>query len=124
MLSHLLLDDGGDAHRVVTLSPVSVLPDHQNQGVGSALIEAGIARADDLDEPLIVLEGSPGYYQRFGFRPAAPFGVVIHLPSWAPPDAAMVYPLSRYRPEVRGTVMYPPAFDCVNQDRPAPPRRR
>ena len=121
MLSHLLLDDGPDAHRVVTLSPVSVRPDHQNQGVGSALIEAGITGAADLDEPLIVLEGSPAYYPRFGFRPAGPFGVVIHLPSWAPPEAAMVHPLSRYRPEIRGIVRYPPAFDRGNQDRPPPP---
>jgi putative acetyltransferase len=123
MLSHLLLDDGPDAHRVVTLSPVSVRPDHQHQGVGSALIECGITGADDLGEPLIVLEGSPAYYPRFGFRPAGPFGVVIHLPSWAPLEAAMVHPLSRYRPEIRGIVRYPPAFDRVNQDRAPPPRR-
>jgi putative acetyltransferase len=121
MLSHLALDDGANAHRVVTLSPVSVRPDHQNQRVGAALIEAVIARADQLGEALIVLEGSPAYYPRFGFRPAALFGVVIDLPLWAPPEAAMVHPLSRYRPEIRGTVVYPPAFDQVNEDRSPPP---
>jgi putative acetyltransferase len=121
MLSHLLLDDGPDAYRVVTLSPLSVRPDHQNQGIGSALITAGVTGADHQGEPLIVLEGSPAYYPRFGFRPASLFRVVIHLPSWAPPEAAMVHPLSRYRPEIRGVVRYPPAFDRVNQDRPPPP---
>ena len=34
----------------------------------------------------------------------------ITLPEWAPPEAAMVYPLPGYRPEVRGHVEYPPAF--------------
>ncbi len=121
MLSHLVLDDGANAHRVVTLSPVSVRPDHQNQGVGAALIEVVIARAEYQGEALIVLEGSPAYYPRFGFRSAAPLGVVIDLPSWAPPEAAMVYPLSRYRPEIRGTVVYPAAFDQVNQGRSPPP---
>jgi putative acetyltransferase len=123
MLSHLVLNDGANEHRVVTLSPVSVRPDHQNQGVGAALIEAAIARADQQSEPLIVLEGSPAYYPRFGFQSAVRFGVVIHLPSWAPPEAAMVYPLARYRPEIRGTVIFPAAFDRVNQDRSPPPRR-
>jgi putative acetyltransferase len=123
MLSHLVLDDRANAHRVVTLSPVSVRPDHQNQGVGAALIEAVIARADQQGEALVVLEGSPAYYPRFGFRSAAPFGVVIDLPSWAPQEAARFYPLSRYRPEIRGTVMYLSAFDRVNEGRSPPPRR-
>jgi putative acetyltransferase len=119
MLSHVPLDDGTRVHRVVTLSPVSVRPDRQGQGIGGALIECAIGRAEEQREPLVVLEGSPAYYPRFGFRPAAGFGIVLHLPSWAPPEAAMVYPLSRYRPEIRGTVRYPPAFDVVNADRPA-----
>jgi putative acetyltransferase len=64
MLSHLVRDDGANAHRVVTLSPVSDRPDRQNQGVGAAVIEAVIARADQQGEALIVLEGSPAYYPR------------------------------------------------------------
>ena len=117
MFSHLELDDGATDHRVLTLSPVSVLPPAQRQGVGSALIRAGIQRADEQGEPLIVLEGSPAFYPRFGFEPAKVYGITIHLPSWAPDEAAMVHVLSRYRPEIRGAVRYPPAFDVVNADR-------
>jgi hypothetical protein len=53
----------------------------------------------------------------FGFRLADDYGVSIHLPAWARPEAAMVYPLSSYTPETKGKVMYPPAFDLANADR-------
>jgi putative acetyltransferase len=39
---------------------------------------------------------------------------VIHLPDWAPPEAAQVLGLAAYArddPPLRGTVVYPPAFD-------------
>jgi putative acetyltransferase len=117
MFSHVELDDGATHHEVLTLSPLSVLPAAQRQGIGSALIRAGIQRADEQDEPLIVLEGSPALHPRFGFEPAKAYGITIHLPSWAPDEAAMVRPLSRYRPDIRGAVRYPPAFDVVNADR-------
>jgi putative acetyltransferase len=117
MLHHLELQDGARHHQVVSLSPLAVRPESQRQGIGAALVEAAVERTDQAGEPLIVLEGSPAYYPRFGFQPAARFGVAIHLPSWAPPEAAMVRPLRAYRADVRGTVVYPPAFDRVNQDR-------
>ena len=116
MLHHLDLRDGATTHEVVSLSPVSVRPDVQRRGVGSALIRSAIERADQRGEPLIVLEGSPAYYPRFGFRPARELGITITLPSWAPEDAAMAYPLARYRPEINGHDVYPPAFGRVNRD--------
>lgn len=113
MVSHCALEGGTDRYEIATLSPVSVRPDHQGAGIGSAIIREVIARADARREPLLVLEGSPLYYPRFGFRPAAEFGVAIHLPDWAPPDAAMALPLGAYRSELRGNVVYSPAFDDV-----------
>jgi predicted N-acetyltransferase YhbS len=98
------------------LSPVSVAPDAQRQGVGTALIRAAIDKADRRGEPLIVLEGDPRYYRRFGFRQARELGVVIRLPDWAA-EGAMVLPLSGYHASVRGEVAYPPAFDLVTADR-------
>jgi len=41
MLSHLLLDDGPDAHRVVTLSPVSVQPTTRTRGSARPSSSAG-----------------------------------------------------------------------------------
>lgn len=114
MLSYLNLQNNEKLHQVVTLSPLSVSPPLQKQGIGSALVKTAIEKADQFGEALIVLEGSPKYYPRFGFKFADDFGVSMDLPSWVSPEAAMVYPLTRYTPEIKGKVIYPPAFDTVN----------
>jgi putative acetyltransferase len=49
------------------LGPVSVLPEHQGKGVGSALIEQGLRQLQDFDANGCVLLGDPRYYGRFGF---------------------------------------------------------
>ena len=114
MLSHAeLVDEHGDRHRVLTLSPLAVLPALQGRGVGSALVPAGLAAAEAYGERLVVLEGSPRYYPRFGFRDCRTLGVQIDLPDWAPPEAGMAYPLSSYDPAVRGRLVYPPAFAAI-----------
>ena len=50
------------------LGPISVLPKLQKQGIGSALIKEGLAKIRAVGAKGCVLEGSPDYYQRFGFR--------------------------------------------------------
>lgn len=50
------------------LAPVSVLPAHQGQKIGSQLIEYGLNALKDLHAKGCVLLGEPDYYQRFGFK--------------------------------------------------------
>ncbi|HET19545.1 MAG TPA: N-acetyltransferase [Chromatiales bacterium] len=50
------------------LGPVSVLPEYQRQGIGTALIEAGLSRLKSLGARGVCLVGLPDYYTRFGFR--------------------------------------------------------
>lgn len=50
------------------LAPVSVLPEYQNQGIGSALINKGLSRLKQLGAKGCVLLGEPDYYSRFGFQ--------------------------------------------------------
>ncbi len=50
------------------LGPVSVLPGRQRQGVGKALILAGLERLRAAGGKGCVLVGDAGYYERFGFR--------------------------------------------------------
>lgn len=50
------------------LGPVSVLPEFQSQGIGSALIFEGLALLKDAGANGCVVLGEPAYYQRFGFR--------------------------------------------------------
>ena len=78
-------------------------------------MRAVTARADVRGEPLVVLEGSPLFYARLGFEHAAPHGIDITLPSWAPPEAAQVLRLRNYDASLRGRVVYPPAFDEVTE---------
>jgi putative acetyltransferase len=50
------------------LGPVSVLPECQRRGIGSALIQEGISRLKDCDARGCCLVGHPEYYRRFGFQ--------------------------------------------------------
>jgi putative acetyltransferase len=50
------------------LGPVSVQPEYQRQGIGSALIREGLRQLHALGAHGCVLVGDPGYYMRFGFR--------------------------------------------------------
>ena len=52
------------------LGPVSVLPACQGKGVGTALIQKGLARLKAMGAGGCCLVGHPGYYRRFGFENA------------------------------------------------------
>jgi putative acetyltransferase len=107
-----------DRTRLVhSLSPLAVAPAWQHQGIGSALVREVIARCRSERVGMIVLEGNPAYYRRFGFEYSVPLGVDITLPGWAPAQAAQLLRLEAYDPSVRGEVRYPPAFDESTADR-------
>jgi putative acetyltransferase len=118
MISRAILrsPDGCD-RSIVMLSPLAVAPIAQGTGVGGDLVRAATAIADQRGEPLVVLEGSPAYYSRFGFVAAAAHVLTLPLPDWAPAAAAQVMLLTAYDPtddSLRGTVVYPPAFDGLD----------
>ncbi|MEL7835020.1 N-acetyltransferase [Fodinibius sp. Rm-B-1B1-1] len=50
------------------LAPVSVTPDYQNQGIGSALITEGLDQLKSLGANGCVLVGEPNFYKQFGFH--------------------------------------------------------
>jgi len=49
------------------LGPVSVHPDHQYNGIGSALISEGLKILQNQNAEGCALIGDPKYYSRFGF---------------------------------------------------------
>lgn len=100
--------DGADT-RLLQLSPLSVVPDRQGEGIGSALTRQALRLADARGEPLVLVLGHPAYYPRFGFRPASSLGLLAPDPTW-PDHAFMAIPLSRYDPSIRGRVVFAPAF--------------
>lgn len=50
------------------LGPLSVLPEYQRQGIGKALIQAGLSRLKELNAQGCCLVGHPDYYRKFGFK--------------------------------------------------------
>ncbi|MGZ8741004.1 MAG: GNAT family N-acetyltransferase, partial [Gaiellaceae bacterium] len=55
------------ARRVLQVGPLAVLPSHERRGIGSALMGETIRIAEARGEPLLLIEGNPKYYERFGF---------------------------------------------------------
>jgi putative acetyltransferase len=115
MISFVRLREEQMTRSIASLSPLAVAPSVQGRGIGSALVRAVTARADERGEPLVVLEGSPVFYGRLGFEHSVPHGIEITLPSWAPAEAAQILRLRNYNPSIRGRVIYPPAFDDVSE---------
>jgi putative acetyltransferase len=109
-----LVDRNGDRREVLTLTPLAVAPTHQRCGIGSALVCVALASAERLGEPLVVLEGSPGFYGRLGFRFAGDHGITIDVPEWAPREAAQVFLLPTHGPAITGHVEYPSAIADVS----------
>ena len=50
------------------LGPVSVLPEHQREGIGKSLILEGISRLKGLNAKGCCLVGHPNYYRKLGFK--------------------------------------------------------
>ena len=103
---------GHDELKLMGLGPMSVLPEHQRGGIGSALVRAGLTRCMDLGCDAIVVLGHPEYYPRFSFVPASRFGLSSEYD--VPDDVFMALELE---PGIlrahSGVIRYPAAFANV-----------
>jgi putative acetyltransferase len=116
VIAHVMLSwvgvEGGSRPRILNLTPMSVRPDRQRRGVGTRLIRDALGRAEAAGEPLVMVEGIPGYYPRFGFEPAIPLGFVSPDPK-VPDEAFLVKRLAGYTPDLAGRIVYPAAFAAL-----------
>lgn len=94
----------GEACGWFQMAPVSVSPEVQRSGIGSALIGAGIARLRAAGARGVAVVGNPIYYERFGFTQVP--GLAPLSDHDAPYFRAMV--LAGTAPQ--GTLRYAPAF--------------
>jgi putative acetyltransferase len=109
MFTPSLLDAPARLVPIEVLSPVGVLPDHQGRGVGTTMIRRGLELLRERNEPLVFLEGAPGYYSRFGFEQATKLG--FRRPSLRIPEAGFqVLRLDAYEPWMTGTLVYSEVF--------------
>lgn len=49
------------------LGPLSVMPNRQRSGIGSALVRSGLAQLSEIGAAGVVLVGTPAFYGRLGF---------------------------------------------------------
>jgi len=111
MFSPVMLS-GHPELRIMGLAPMAVLPACQKQGIGSALVRAGLERCKSLGIGAVVVLGHPRYYPRFGFSPAKGLGIVSEYD--VPDEAFMVVELqSGCLRGKSGTVRYHAAFKRV-----------
>jgi putative acetyltransferase len=62
-----LINESGLAMDTITFGPVSVLPEYQKKGIGSALIKYSIQKAIECGYKAIIIEGHPYNYCKHGF---------------------------------------------------------
>jgi putative acetyltransferase len=105
MYSPVSVGSAGKQVKGAGLGPMSVLPEFQRQGIGSRLVEEGIQRLRERGCPFVGVLGHPGYYPRFGFKPASVYGIGCE---WDVPDEVfMVLVMDEARMvDVSGVAVY------------------
>ncbi|NDW06133.1 GNAT family N-acetyltransferase [Jiella pacifica] len=88
------------------LGPVSVWPQSQRRGVGTALVVEGLRRLERLGAKGCVLFGDPAFYTRFGFA-SDPALTYRGLP------VQYVQRLVMAPPAPSGEITYHPAFEAA-----------
>ncbi len=105
-----IVSPAGKTHHAVGLGPVAVLPTYQQQGVGTALCQKGLAICREAGHRTVLVLGHPTYYPRFGFQPAALFEISCTYD--VPADAFMALELQEGALDnVSGIAYYQPEFD-------------
>jgi len=96
----------------LALAPMAVLPEVQNQRIGSALVLRGLEVCREQGHSIVVVLGHPRFYQRFGFSSKLP----VHLESpFSGRESFMAVELVPGALDgVTGRVHYPPSFEALS----------
>ena len=107
IVGHVLLSIMSAPLRALGLAPLSVAPERQKSGIGSALVRAALDAARSGGWEAVFVYGAQDYYRRFGFSAALAAG--FESPYAGP--HLMAVALSESLPAASGTIGYAPAFD-------------
>ncbi|MBL6617693.1 MAG: N-acetyltransferase, partial [Reyranella sp.] len=97
----------GAAVCALALAPMSVQPQRQRGGIGSALVRAGLEQACAQGWQAVIVLGHRDYYPRFGF--SAALASPLKAPFSGPSFMALELQPGALRGSA-GRVVYPPAF--------------
>ncbi len=75
LFSPVTIESNDESLMAIGLAPLAVLPELQNEGIGSQLMHAGLEACRAAGHECVVVLGHPRYYPRFGFVPASRYGV-------------------------------------------------
>ncbi|MEU2610743.1 N-acetyltransferase [Micromonospora sp. NPDC007271] len=106
LLSRVRVRADDAAFPALALGPVAVAPHRQRIGHGTAVVQAALDAATELDEGLVVVLGAPTFYRRFGFTRADRMGLTSPWSGLGEPWQALVLPPS-------GTGEDPPPGEVV-----------
>jgi putative acetyltransferase len=95
--------------RIMGLAPMPVASERQRRGIGGLLVRGGLEQCRQLGFGAVVVLGHPEYYPRFGFSPAARFGIRCEWDTAAEAFVLMEL-LPGYLRGVSGTAKYHAAF--------------
>jgi putative acetyltransferase len=107
MFSELAIVSPGETLWALSLAPLAVRPDHQHEGVGSALVRGGMRICRKAGHRIVFVVGEPAFYKRFGFSPelAEPL-----RSSYAGPHMMAIELVPNALAGVQGELRYPPPF--------------
>jgi len=91
------------------LAPVAVTPTYQSRGIGSVLIETGLALCTQNGVAAVFVLGHADYYSRFGFTPGAAYDIKSEYET-APENFMLLEILPDSLSAVHGTVRYHSEF--------------
>ena len=70
--------DSGENIDVLTMGPISILPDLKRRGYGKKLLDYCLERATEMGFGAVLIEGNIGFYGKSGFDYASRFGIRYH----------------------------------------------
>lgn len=91
LFSPVTLTAKGSEVTLLGLAPMAVLPQYQEQGIGSKLVEKGLEESHRQGYPAVVVLGHPDYYPRFGFVPSRKYNITSEYD--VPPEVFMIIEL-------------------------------
>ena len=101
------------SYKSVSLAPMAVLPEYQNQGIGGKLVRYGLEKCREKGYQSVIVLGHPEYYPRFGFEKASKWG--IRPPFEAPDETFMAMELVEGGLKgVSGVVEYPEEYSVAS----------
>ena len=113
LFSPITIETQSGSASALSLAPLAVRPEFQNQGIGSRLVQQGLRECKRMGHKIVVVVGHPTYYPRFGFSSARAKG--LEAPFRVSDGAFMALELIPGALEgISGMVKYPPAFDEVS----------